>query len=185
MKEILTSEVESCIRGHYHYRLNARTPRIGEFLLCSREPSNVYDQFTVRVYWRNGKTVGYLPREISRKCSTFLEQGGKISVEVTGHEEWGKGTEIPCLLKLYKSVPVEIGFQELTVPDTVVQTQDCHFAWTGDGIRYTVDAGVVKKALKEGLSERTVLHRDGVLDAWLKGWVNGWRDRVLADANVD
>lgn len=117
VSEMPSFGVESCIRGHYHYRRNTRTPGIGVFLVCSREPTNVRDRFAVRLHWRYGKTVGYLPREISRACSTFLSRGGNISVEVTGRKRWGKGIEIPCRL-------------ELETADEVLANQTCE--WLDD-----------------------------------------------------
>ena len=48
------------------------------------EPSNPYDSYAVSVS-RDGTVVGHVPREVRGQFYTFLNNGGNVTCEVTGH----------------------------------------------------------------------------------------------------
>ena len=52
---------------------------------------------------KDGKTVGHLPRKLSKVCSLFLRRGGTIQCTVRGRRRRSTdlpqgGLEIPCCL---------------------------------------------------------------------------------------
>ena len=61
------------------------------------------DADVVAVTKDSGKTVGHLPRKISRLCSMFVEQGGDITCVVMGNRRYSSdlGLEISCTLIFY------------------------------------------------------------------------------------
>ena len=80
--------IASCIRGCYIYKTVWKA-RIGEVLLCVREPTNAIDRYAVSVF-KNGTVVGHLPKRISRVCSLFIRWGGEIMCEVTGRRRYSR-----------------------------------------------------------------------------------------------
>ena len=69
-------EKQSCVRRFHIYK-SVWTPCIGEILSCSRETSNLHDQFAVKVLkveTDSQAIVGHLPRSISSTCSIFFEE---------------------------------------------------------------------------------------------------------------
>ena len=94
----------SCVRG-YHVYQNDWTPFLGEILQCSREESNVYDPFAIKVT-KDGSIVGHLPKKISSMCSLFIRMGGIIYCEVADlNRRYSRdliqgSLEIPCIITL-------------------------------------------------------------------------------------
>ena len=92
--------LDSSIRG-YHVYNEIWTAVLGEVLLTERELRNVVDRYAVAVRKHSGEIVGYLPKNISRMCSMFIDQGGDITCVVTGNRRYSSdlvqgGLEIPC-----------------------------------------------------------------------------------------
>ena len=88
---------ESVIRGHHVYKA-IWTPVVGEILNLQQEIGNSHDLFATTV--KKGATiVGRVPREHSKIYWNFLEQGGRITCEVTGRRQLGKGLEVPCVYR--------------------------------------------------------------------------------------
>ncbi len=90
-------------------------PFVGEKLTTVREPTNEYDRYAVAVLKvKDGSslTVGHLPREISKDCSSFIHSGGVIGVKVTDQRPPSltpmKGIEIPCKLTFTHSNPQQL-----------------------------------------------------------------------------
>jgi len=74
----------SCVRG-YHVYSESWIAVLGEELHCKWEIGNMMDRYAVGVKkLGTSKTVGHLPRKISRRCSMFLQSGGDIIATVTG-----------------------------------------------------------------------------------------------------
>ena len=83
-----TFELPCCIRG-YHVNKDIWSAVLGEHLVCEREISNQHDMYAVAVKLpANRKTIGHLPRKISRVCSLFIRRGGSISCIVTGRRQY-------------------------------------------------------------------------------------------------
>ena len=85
------------VRG-YHYYKQFWNPVKNEELRCSHEEFNLYD---IKVIHQNGKTVGHLPRELSRVTKLFLDRGVTMYVNLSaGHYILSPlvqaGMEIPC-----------------------------------------------------------------------------------------
>ena len=89
------STFQSFATGHHTYK-DIWSPIIGEMVLCERELNNQYDQHAVRLIV-DGRTVGHVPREISRACSYILTAGGSMYGVVTGGRENRRqnGLEVP------------------------------------------------------------------------------------------
>ena len=101
LEKMLRLEFQSCIRGFHVYK-STWTPFIGETLLCSRETSNLHNQFAVKVV-KTDMIVGHLPKKISSTCSIFLRKGGTITCRVNGTRRYSRdfiqgGLEIPFVL---------------------------------------------------------------------------------------
>ena len=75
------------------------TPSIGETLPLSADAGNEHDAYAVGVY-KESVVVGNAPREVSRLFSYFLQHGGSISAEITGHRKFGYGLEVSYCYKL-------------------------------------------------------------------------------------
>lgn len=75
----------SCgLRGFHEYRISW-IPEKDEVLAVQHEDGNQYDQYAVAAYKRDmshNKTVGHLPKEISRLVTFLLIHGAQISVRV-------------------------------------------------------------------------------------------------------
>ena len=88
---------ESVIRGHHIYKA-VWTPVVGEVLVLEQEIGNSHDLFATTV--KKGTTiVGRVPREHSKIYWNFLEGGGRITCEVSGRRQLGKGLEVPCVYR--------------------------------------------------------------------------------------
>ena len=70
-------EKASCIRGFHVYQDNW-TPILGERLVCKNEPGNPKDRYSVAICKVGDEIVGYLPRNISTMCSSFIRRSGII-----------------------------------------------------------------------------------------------------------
>ena len=62
----------------YHYYLRFWQPKENEKLICLREIGNALDRFTIKTLRENGKTVGHLPKEISRITKYSLDRGASM-----------------------------------------------------------------------------------------------------------
>ncbi len=85
----------SVVRGHHIYK-ELWTPAVGETLQIRVEDHNEHDEYAVAVV-KGGSTVGHVPRGMSRVCWFFLNRGGHMSCQITGHRKLGIGLEVPCI----------------------------------------------------------------------------------------
>ena len=90
---------DSVIRGHHVYKA-IWTPAVGEVLLVRKEPANTHDRKAVAIISLEETIVGHVPREIAKIFWHFLNHGGTIACEVSGHRRQGNGLEIPCQYRL-------------------------------------------------------------------------------------
>jgi len=96
--------LKSVVRG-YHVYMRIWDPVIGDILACKQERDNDEDEFAVAVCpieSLDSLIVGHIPREISRICWYFLEEGGSILCEISGRRQYSRdlirgGLQIPCL----------------------------------------------------------------------------------------
>jgi len=97
--------LESVVRG-YHVYMRIWDPEIGDVLACKQESENDDDRFAVAVCPLESSDslliVGHVPREISRICWYFLEEGRSILCEILGPRQYSRdliqgGLQIPCL----------------------------------------------------------------------------------------
>ena len=86
--------LSSVVCGHHIYN-QVWTPFIGEELITEKEEGNEHDVFAVAVL-KDGNVVGHVPREFSRIAWHFLNHGGTITCQITGHRKFGNGLEVPC-----------------------------------------------------------------------------------------
>jgi len=91
--------IQSKIHGCHVYEWNW-IATLGEQLTCEREIGYMVDRYAVAVKKDSGKTVGHVPRKISRMCSNFLELGVQITATVTGRQRYSSdlvqgGLKIP------------------------------------------------------------------------------------------
>ena len=93
-------EKECCVRGFHVYK-DIWMPVKGEILDITRENDNPHDKYAVAVK-QGQKTVGHIPREISKTVAFFLKHGGKVSCRVVSEKHQPSdiakgGLEIPCV----------------------------------------------------------------------------------------
>jgi len=88
---------DSVVIGHQIYK-TIWTPFIREILLVNREEDYPHNNHAVTVYF-NDYIVGHLPRSISEVSWFFIMHGGRISCEISGHQKFGVGLEVPCKYK--------------------------------------------------------------------------------------
>ena len=86
--------VDSVIRGHHIYKV-IWTPTLGVELQLMPEEDNIHDNHAVAVM-KEGNVVGHMPRSLLPMSWFFIKRGGSISCEVTGHQKFGIGLEVPC-----------------------------------------------------------------------------------------
>ena len=75
---------------------------VGQSLQTERDPSNVHDRFAVKLLL-DANFVGFVPRAHSRYVATHIDQGGVVTVTVTGLDSsdiW-RGVLIRITSKLY------------------------------------------------------------------------------------
>ena len=94
--------VDLCIQGYHVYK-EIWTAVVGEELNTEREIGNIVDRYAVAMKKDSGETVAHLPKKISRMCSMFIPEGGKILCIVIGNRRYSSnlvqgGLEIPCTL---------------------------------------------------------------------------------------
>ena len=76
---------------------------IEEELKCTHEVGNEYDVFSIKTCQGSGKTVGHLPREISRATKFLLDRGATVNAKLSS-EHYRKspsfqgGLEIACII---------------------------------------------------------------------------------------
>ena len=90
-------QLEGVVRGHHVFK-SVWTPVVGEDLPLQQEPDNSYDSFAVTIM-KEHAVVGRVPRELSYSFWTFIQNGGEISCQVTGHRKKGRGLEVPCIYR--------------------------------------------------------------------------------------
>ena len=89
------------VRGFHVYRY-VWNPHENEELVCFFEANNLFDMLAIRTCCKDcEKTVGHLPREISRPTKCLIERGAKITVKLSSiHYRrsplFQGGLEIPC-----------------------------------------------------------------------------------------
>ena len=82
-------EKASVVKGHHVYKA-VWTPFLGEELSVQPEDHNDHDEHAIAVT-RDGRTVGHVPRIISRESWFFLRRGGHIICRITGQRKRGDG----------------------------------------------------------------------------------------------
>ena len=94
-------EKASVVKGHHVYKA-VWTPFLGEELSVQPEDHNDHDEHAIAVT-RDGRTVGHVPRIISRVSWFFLRRGGHIICRITGQRKRGDGLEVPCVYVYFGS----------------------------------------------------------------------------------
>ena len=94
-------EKASVVKGHHVYKA-VWTPFLGEELSVQPEDHNDHDEHAIAVT-RDGRTVGHVPRIISRVSWFFLRRGGHIICQITGQRKRGDGLEVPCVYVYFGS----------------------------------------------------------------------------------
>ena len=97
----LLREGERIVKGHHVYKV-VWTPFWGEELSIQPEDHNDHDEHAIAVT-RDGRTVGHVPRIISRVSWFFLRRGGHIICRITGQRKHGDGLEVPCVYVYFGS----------------------------------------------------------------------------------
>jgi hypothetical protein len=92
----------AAVRG-FHYYKQFWKPVENEELRCFHEKFNLYDKFAIKVVREDDKTVGHLPRELSRVTKYFLDRGASMYVKLSSHHYRRSplvqgGIEIPCIV---------------------------------------------------------------------------------------
>ena len=76
--------IESAVRGFHAYR-EVWIPHVNQVLQTRQEIGNSEDLYAIAVV-KSSNTgeiiIGHVPREISRLCSYFIENGGEISCTI-------------------------------------------------------------------------------------------------------
>ena len=102
---IKTFGIQPCVRG-FHFFQGSWQPKLGEKLNVSNEdePSSlVHDRRAIVCKDKNRKTVGYVPKYVSKQIHFFFKQGGGVKIKVNGKWRYSKvlsqgGQEIPCTI---------------------------------------------------------------------------------------
>ena len=89
-----TFEYESVIRGHHIYN-SIWTPIVEETLSLISDDMNVHDIYAIGLV-KGEVIVSHAPREVSKIFHFFLRHDGTITSNVTGHQQFGHGLEVPC-----------------------------------------------------------------------------------------
>ena len=98
------------IRG-YHYHRSHWEPVRSETLKCLHDKENAFDVFAIKTCEaKSFKTVGHLPKEISKATKLMLDRGAVVSATVSSNifrrSPLGRGgLEIPC--KVSVTMPVK------------------------------------------------------------------------------
>ena len=97
-----TFQFTAAICGYHVFR-KIWEPVIEEELKCAHEVGNEYDVFSIKTCQGSGKTVGHLPREISRATKFLLDRGATVNAKLSS-EHYRKsplfqgGLEIACII---------------------------------------------------------------------------------------
>ena len=97
-----TIQFTAAIRGYHVFR-KIWEPVIEEELKCTHEVGNEYNVFSIKTCQGSGKTVGHLPREISRATKFLLDRGATFNAKLSS-EHYRKsplfqgGLEIACII---------------------------------------------------------------------------------------
>ena len=70
-----------------------------EKLALKVDAENEHDAYAVGIV-KDSAVVGHAPREVSRIFYYFLQHGGSINAEITGHRKFGHRLEVPCCYTL-------------------------------------------------------------------------------------
>ena len=77
-----TFEFTAAVRGFHVFR-NIWKPVMHELLQCFHEQGNDFDFFSIKTCTQNdNKTVGHLPREISRPTKFLIDRGARVTAEI-------------------------------------------------------------------------------------------------------
>ena len=97
--------IDSAVRGFHVYK-NIWTLAMNEVLQTRQEIGNPEDEHAVAVVKTSDageRTVGHVPKELSRICWGFLHNDGEIICTVTGSRRRSPlmqgGLEVPCRYK--------------------------------------------------------------------------------------
>ena len=77
-------QISAAVHG-FHVFQKTWDPVTNEMLKCAHESGNKYDPFSIKTCQiENGsKTVGHLPKEISRATKLLLDRGATISLKLS------------------------------------------------------------------------------------------------------
>ena len=76
--------LDAVIRGYYAY-LHENTLTLGEILTVENDAEAVqHDKFAMKFMKPKGKTVGHIPKHLSKLCFKFVDDGGQLDAEVIG-----------------------------------------------------------------------------------------------------
>ena len=95
----------AAVRG-FHVYSDIWEPKENEQLSCSHEKQNLFDMFAIKTCRSSdNKTVGHLPREISRATKYLFDRGAKITATLSSSHYrrsplFQGGLEIPCSVKV-------------------------------------------------------------------------------------
>lgn len=97
-------EFYAAVRGFHFYR-SIWQPQEHQILSCVFECGNHYDMFAVKTCDENGRTVGHLPREISRITKFIIDRAATVTACIIGtHYRRSPlvqgGLEIPCKISV-------------------------------------------------------------------------------------
>ena len=97
-------QFSAAVRG-FHIFQKTWHPVTNEMLKCAHESGNEYDPFSIKTCQiENGsKTVGHLPKEITRATKFLLDRGATISLKLSSDHYrrsplFQGGLEIPCIM---------------------------------------------------------------------------------------
>lgn len=97
-------KIPSAVRGYHVYK-DVWDPYLDDTFTTKHERANSHDRYAMAVIpddVKRKRTVGHLPREISKVCCLFVLRGGSITGRVTGRRRKTTapcgGMEIPCEL---------------------------------------------------------------------------------------
>jgi len=93
--------IECCIRGYHVYQ--DQDTKIGNTLKVSHETrvaALVEDKYAMAVK-SDDKTIGHIPKDLSKITYFFLKKDGKFNVKITGPRQYSRdliqgGMELPC-----------------------------------------------------------------------------------------
>ena len=92
---------DSVVHGHHVYK-DILTPFLGEILHVKQEYHNTEDCFALCIVKGDASAlgdiiIGHVLQEFSCLVWYFIEHGGNVMCEITGHRKHGIGLEVPCI----------------------------------------------------------------------------------------